>query len=93
MSEHSSFTKANWLSVGKKWGVVPPRVRRAAKQDFLIPDAIRTKILPMPGVSVKQMFEFTLPSYTVSVNTRSPESFFSRNSPDLILDSAIIRLR
>ena len=93
MSVHLPFSKAEWISAGKNWSDVPPRVRRAAKQDFVIPDAIQTKILPLPGISVKQMLELTLPSYTVSVSTRSLGSFFSRNSPDLISDALIIRLR
>ena len=90
MSSRTPFIKAEWVSVGKKWNDIPPRVRRAAKQDFLIPNAIRAKVLPPPGNSVKQMLEFTLPSYTISIGTRSPESFFSRNSPDTISDFSII---
>lgn len=93
MSLRTPFIKAEWVSVGKKWNDIPPRVRRVAKQDFLIPNAIRARVLPPPGNSVKQMLEFTLPSYTVSIGTCSPERFFSRNSPDTISDFSITRLR
>jgi hypothetical protein len=93
MSSHTPFIKAEWVSVGKKWNDIPPCVQRAAKQDFLIPNTIRAKVLPSPGNSVKQMLEFTLPSYTISIGTRSPESFFSRNSPDTISDFSITQLR
>jgi hypothetical protein len=93
MSVPTPFIKAEWISSGKKWDYVPPYVQRVAKQDFLIPDAIQAKILPLPGTSVKQMLEFTLPHYIISVNTRSSESFFSRNSSDPISDASIIRLR
>jgi hypothetical protein len=89
MSLRTPIIKAKWVSVGKKWNDIPPRVRRAAKQDFLIPNAICAKVLPPPGNSVKQMLEFTLPSYMISIGTRSPESFFSRNSPDTISDFLI----
>jgi hypothetical protein len=89
MSSRTPFIKAEWVSVGKKWNDIPPCVRRVAKQDFLIPNAIRAKVLPPPGNSVKQILEFTLPSYTVSISTHSPESLFSRNSPDTILDFSI----
>jgi hypothetical protein len=75
------------------WQLDVLRVRRVAKQDFLIPNAIRAKVLPPPGNSVKQMLEFTLPSYTISIGTRSPESFFSRNSPNTISDFSITQLR
>jgi hypothetical protein len=89
MSSRTPFIKAEWVSVGKKWNDIPPHVQCAAKQDFLIPKAICAKVLPLPGNSVKQMLEFTLPSYTISIGTCSPESFFSHNSPDTISDFSI----
>jgi hypothetical protein len=89
MSSRTPFIKAEWVSVGKKWNDIPPHVRCVAKQDFLIPKAICAKVLPPPGNSVKQMLEFTLPSYTISIGTHSLESFFSRNSPDTISDFLI----
>jgi hypothetical protein len=34
MSSRTPFIKAEWVSVGKKWNDIPPRVRRAAKQEY-----------------------------------------------------------
>ncbi|KIM92294.1 hypothetical protein PILCRDRAFT_361 [Piloderma croceum F 1598] len=79
MSAYTPVIKAEWIS--------------AAKQDFLVPDAVGTKILPLPGTSIKQMLEFTLPRHTISVNVHSSESFFSHNSLDTTSDALMIRLR
>jgi hypothetical protein len=84
MSANSTFIKTEWISLGKKWGDVPPRVKRAAKQDFQIPDFIHTEMLPLPGISIQEMLDFTLPNATATVSSNTLSTFFSRKAPDAI---------
>jgi hypothetical protein len=93
MLTNTLFVKNDWVSLGKKWGDLPPRIKRAAKQDFLIPRAIRAKVLPSPGISVQDVLAFTLPNQVIAVSNISPAGYFSRNVPDAASEASVARLR
>ena len=87
------FVKAEWLSVGKKWGLVPPRVKRAGKQEFVIPDIVCMKVLPSAGISIQDMLDFSLPIHTIPVKTVDAVSFFSHTAPDPVSEPLLTCLR
>ncbi|KAJ8594099.1 hypothetical protein M405DRAFT_858399 [Rhizopogon salebrosus TDB-379] len=93
MSANNVFKKTEWISMGKKWGDIPPHVERTAKQDFQIPDFIRAQMLPSPGISIKEMLDFTLPNTTATISSNTPVMFFSRNGPDAISQALLLRMR
>jgi hypothetical protein len=93
MSANSMFIKTEWISLGKKWGDVPPCVKHAAKQDFQIPDFICAEMLPSPGISIQEMLDFTLPNATATVSSNTLSTFFSRKAPDAISKSLLLRMR
>jgi hypothetical protein len=45
MSTDALFIKSKWVSLGKKWGDIPPIVKHTGKKEFLIPTNIGAKIL------------------------------------------------
>jgi hypothetical protein len=94
MSANSTFIKTEWISLEKKWGDVPPHVKRAAKQDFQIPDFIRAEMLPSPGIFIQEMLlDFTLPNATATVSSNTPSTFFSHKAPDAISKSLLLHMR
>jgi hypothetical protein len=93
MSVNSVFVKAEWLSAGKKWGTIPPHVKHVGKQEFLIPNFIRAEVLPLSGISIKDVLEFSLPTPTTPVQTIDPASFFSRTVPNPVSKTLLARLR
>ena len=82
MSVNSVFVKTEWVSAGKKWGTIPPRVKHVGKQEFLIPNCIQAEVLPLSGISIKDVLEFSLPTPTTPVQTIDPASFFSHTVPN-----------
>ena len=84
MLSNTLFVKNDWVSLGKKWGDLPPLLKHAAKQDFLIPCAICAKVLPSPGISVQDVLAFTLPNQVIAILNISPAGYFSHN----VLDAA-----
>lgn len=87
------FAKRDWVSLGKKWRDLPPRIKRAAKGYFAIPDTMRECILPAKDLSIQQMIDFTLPNPVLTFTPFGPASFFSRNAPEAISDAMLSRLR
>ncbi|KAJ7788661.1 hypothetical protein B0H14DRAFT_2628055 [Mycena olivaceomarginata] len=55
------FDKGDWVSQGKIWRDIPPHVKRVCDQDFVIPAAMASKILPQDGLSVISFLDFTVP--------------------------------
>lgn len=89
----NTFIKTKWIALGKKWGDVPPRVKCAAKRDFQIPDVIRAEMLPLPGISIQEMLDFTLPNAVATVTSNILLTFFSRNPPDAVSKSLLLRMQ
>src|ERR1700720_1274927 len=81
MSTDALFIKSKWVSLGKKWGDIPPVVKRAGKKEFLIPTDIGANILPPPGLAIQKMLACALPIQGTTVNSIDPMNFFSRDAP------------
>ena len=39
-----NFVKADWITTGKKWANLPPRVKRATKNEFRVPTSMQEAI-------------------------------------------------
>jgi hypothetical protein len=63
------------------------------KQEFIIPDVIRTKVLPAAGISIQGMLDFSLPVHTLPVKINNLASFFSSAAPDPVSEPLITHLR
>jgi hypothetical protein len=81
------------VSLGKKWGDIPPVVKCAGKKEFLIPTNIGAKILPPPGLAIQKMLALALPIQGTTVNSIDPMNLFSRDAPELITEASLSRLR
>jgi hypothetical protein len=93
MSANTVFIKSKWISLGKKWGDVPPLIKRAGKNEFLIPSLIHTRILPSLGSSIQEMLAVTLPTQGTTMNNIDPLHFFSHQSAEPITEASITHLR
>jgi hypothetical protein len=87
------FDKRDWVSQGKIWRDIPPHVKRVCDQDFVIPAAMASKILPQDGLSVTSFLDFTVPLPATTIENPDVSRFFSKIVPDRMDDSAILRLR
>jgi hypothetical protein len=93
MSTNALFIKSKWVSLGKKWGDIPPIVKCTGKKEFLIPTDIGAKILPPPGFPIQKMLAFALPIQGTTVNSIDPMNFFSHNALELITEASLTCLR
>jgi hypothetical protein len=92
MSINSVFVKTKWLATGKKWGAVPPRVKHAGRQEFLLPDFVSKDLLLSTGISIKDTLAFTLPTHAVTIQTIDLAGYFSVTAPDPVSKSMLSRL-
>ncbi|KAJ7150609.1 hypothetical protein C8R46DRAFT_1229543 [Mycena filopes] len=71
----------------------PPRVHRAAKEDFTIPQEFYFDLLPSPMLSIAKMVDFTVPFEAIPNDVAQPLQFFSQAAPDRADKDTILRLR
>lgn len=95
MSVNSTrLVKADWVSTGKKWNDLPPRVKRLAKAELAVPTMLFDNLLPRPGASVQCLLDFGLPFQKINLTTVDPNSFFSRSAAaDPLSSIALASLR
>ncbi|KAJ7889825.1 hypothetical protein B0H14DRAFT_2561520 [Mycena olivaceomarginata] len=65
-----------WVSQGKIWQDIPPHVKRVCEQDFVIPAAMASKILPQDGLSVTGFLDFTVPLPAMTIENPDVSMFF-----------------
>ena len=82
----SCFIEGEWLSLGKKWGDVPPKVKRAATQIFAVPKYVHQQLLPSPKLSIHQFIDFPLPKHVTVVCVKD----FVEGNDDLAEDGTDI---
>ncbi|KAJ7868361.1 hypothetical protein B0H14DRAFT_3132683 [Mycena olivaceomarginata] len=70
------FDKGDWVSQGKIWRDIPPHVKRVCDQDFVIPAAMASKILPQDGLSVTGFLDFTVPLPATTIENPDVSMFF-----------------
>lgn len=93
MSVNSTlFVKADWVSTGKKWNQLPPRVKRVAAADFAVPSMFLDDLLPRPGTSVQSLLDFRLPLHKCNLAVVDHNSFFSRSAADPLSPTALASL-
>lgn len=92
MAVNSSFIVEEWISVGKKWVDVPPKVRRAATQAFTVPAYIHQQLLPSPDISIHKFIDFPLPKLTVVVQTILTAEYFSCYEPEPLTAKLLERM-
>jgi hypothetical protein len=94
MSTYISFVEGDWISQGKKWTDMLPRVKRAATQAFTIPIHIQEQLLPSPKISIQQFINFPLPKPSTVIKTILTSSeYFSRYDPEPITERLLERMR
>jgi hypothetical protein len=89
----SCFIEGEWLSLGKKWGDVPPKVKHATTQIFTVPKYIHQQLLPSPKLSIHQFIDFPLPKPVAVVCVIPLSEFFSCYDPEPITERLLERIR
>lgn len=84
------FVKADWVSTGKKWNQLPPRVKHVAAAEFVVPNG--EMLLPLPGASVQSLLDFVLPLHKCNLTVVEPNSFFSRSAAGPLTPTSLTSL-
>ncbi|KAJ7841019.1 hypothetical protein B0H13DRAFT_2365906 [Mycena leptocephala] len=63
---------SDWIGQQKTWATVPPRVRKAAAELFLVPQELELELLPSPYLPIVQMLDFSLPLQNQAVTVHQP---------------------
>jgi hypothetical protein len=93
MSTTAFFVEGEWISLGKKWADMPPRVKRTATQAFTILSYIHPQIIPSPHVSIHQFLDFSLPKHSAVIQTFPTSEYFSHYEPEPITEMLLERMR
>ncbi|KAJ7769944.1 hypothetical protein B0H16DRAFT_1516884 [Mycena metata] len=93
MSPETPFKASDWIGQGNTMAAAPPRVHRAAKEHFAIPQEFYFDLLPSPMISIAKMVDFTVPLEAIPNGAIQPAQFFSQVAPDRVDKDTIFRLR
>jgi hypothetical protein len=94
ISPWPASTEVIGLPAGKTWIDVPKPIRQLGRNDFKIPDALASEILPGDTLSVHKFLEFPLP-LVPSGTLEAPDlsTYFSKYATDTPDSSMILHLR
>jgi hypothetical protein len=88
----ASFVEGEWISLGKKWADMTPRVKCAATQAFTILSYIHPQIIPSPHVSIHQFLNFSLPKHSAVIQTFPTSEYFSHYEPEPITEMLLEKM-
>jgi hypothetical protein len=90
---NACFNRSDWVACGKTWIDVPKPIRQLCRNDFKIPDALASEILPGDTLSIDKFLDFSLPLVSSGI-LEAPDlsTYFSKYAADTPDSSMILRI-